>query len=309
MLRTPIHLVAVIVAVLVQSAACAPAPPPRAGAPARARDTTTTPTSNPITVRYFYTDLDGTLLDRQSHIPAVNLAALARYRRRGGKVGFATGRMPRHARAFGPRIQADLPLIYANGAVITEPGGKLLRMLVITDPADVRILCAKIVASGCRISYIAYGDPKTGVITMHPGVCRPPDQPGLGVVKIRARICPAGKLDGLTKTLATTTKGRYDIVQSGLGKWHGVSVGHRDVGKSRALAWVARRQRVSLRQLAFIGDSGNDVGAARWLHKKGGRCFVVKNGIASLKAACPRHTRRAHEQGAVAEALDALLAH
>ncbi len=301
MTRTSIHLTSWFLCCALVSVACGAAPSPRPrsqGASASTRPA----------VRFLYTDLDGTLLDPESKIPPINLAALERYRARGGKVGFATGRMPRHARAFGPQIKADLPLIYANGAVVTDPRGKLLRMLVITDPADVRILCAKIVASGCRISYIAYGDPKTGAITMHPGDCKPPQKPGLGVVKIRARICPAGKLDGLTKELAAATKKRYDIVQSGLGKYHGVSVGHRDVGKSKALAWVAARLGFSAHHLAFIGDSGNDVGAARWLHRQGGRCFVVNNGIASLKAACPRHLKREHGQGAVAEAVDKLLA-
>jgi hydroxymethylpyrimidine pyrophosphatase-like HAD family hydrolase len=294
MMRPAIHFTTWLLCAAALGGACAPSRTPSGAAP-------------PPAVRYFYTDLDGTLLDHNSAIPRVNLEALARYRRRGGRVGFATGRMPRHARAFGPQLRADLPLIYANGAVITDPRGKLLRMLVITDPADVRALCARIVAAGCRISYIAYGDPRTGAITMHSGVCAPPTRPGLGVVKIRARICPAGKLDALTRDLATATKGRYDIVQSGLGRWHGVSVGHRDVGKSRALAWVLRRLRLPPTQLAFVGDSGNDVGAARWLHRVGGRCFVVKNGIPSLKAACPHHTRRKHQDGAVAEVLDRLL--
>ena len=57
----------------------------------------------------------------------------------------------------------------------------------------------------------------------------------------------------------------------------------------------------------LTGDSGNDVGAAKWLHRQGGRCFVVKNGIPSLKTACPRHLKREHDHGAVAEAIKALL--
>lgn len=287
--------------ILSLTTACGGAPPAGDRTPPRDR------AAPPPTVRYFYTDLDGTLLDLDSEIPQKNLDALAQYRRRGGKVGLATGRMPRHALHFGPQMKVDLPMIFSNGAVITDPKGKLLRMLVITDPSDVRILCAKIVASGCRISYIAFGDPKTGKITMHLGECKPPTKAGLGVVKIRARICPAGKLDELTRDLATSTKNRYDIVQSGLGGYSGVSVGHAGVGKSKALAWVSSRLRIPHGQLAFVGDSGNDVGAARWLHQKGGRCFVVGNGIKTLKAACPRHTKRLHQDGAVAEVIEALL--
>ncbi len=273
----------------------APAPAaPASAAPAR-----------PV-VDHFYSDLDGTLLSEHDELQADSVAALRRFQAAGGKVGVATGRLPEKALALAQAAGADLPLIFGNGAVILDPSGKLIRLLGIVDAEDVRRVCARIEAAGCKTVYTAYGDPRTGESRIVRDTCAPADKASYQVVKVRARHCP--DVPALMAALDKGLTGTYGIVESGTGEWHGVSVAAEGVGKDKAFEHVSRRLGVDLKRFAFCGDSGNDVAAARLIHERGGRCFVMDNGTGPLKAACPHHTKRSNRQGGVAEAVETLLA-
>ena len=257
-------------------------------------------------ITHFYSDLDGTLLSKADEVVTENRAAVERFKAQGGLVGIATGRVPESGRRYADEIQANLPLIFANGAVITEPDGTLLRMSGIDNAEDIQAVCAEMAQSECEEIYTAYGNPKTGETSMKRKFCGPAETPGWMVIRMRARRCTHHKrlLTRLTERFAG---GKYAAMESGTGEWLGITFGAHEANKDRALVFVMERLGLKAEQMAFIGDSGNDVSAAGWIHNAGGLCFAVANAVPALKAACPRHTTRDHEHGAVAEAIDSLM--
>ncbi|MBN2495249.1 MAG: HAD family phosphatase [Deltaproteobacteria bacterium] len=254
---------------------------------------------------HLYTDLDGTLLDERSEIPEGNRRALARFRRAGGRVGIATGRTPDRALGYAGQIDADLPLIFANGAIVLHPDGRLLRLLSVDDPDDIRAICARIVTAGCTLIYTAHADPRSGETRVDMGVCGPPADPARKVVKLRARQC--AEHDALVRELPRLTRGRYSVQESGAGSYRGVSIGPEGVDKGSALAFVLGQLGVEPARAAFIGDSGNDTPALRMLREAGGRCFAMQNATDDVLAACPEQTEADNEHCGVAEAVERLL--
>lgn len=66
-------------------------------------------------------DLDGTLLDEHQGVRDADREAIARFRRRGGKLVLATGRLPPMALPFAHDLDLDEPIICANGAWVGTP--------------------------------------------------------------------------------------------------------------------------------------------------------------------------------------------
>lgn len=264
-----------------------------------------TPSASAPRIALFYSDLDGTLLNEQSQVTEDMKAAVARLQAAGVRVGAATGRTLDTALPLAQSLKVDLPVISANGAVIVSPAGKLIRLLGIENDEDVRAMCRVIENGGCGLVYTAYARRDTGETRIAEGVCQPSDDPDWLVVKLRGRECTG--IAFLLNKLPSLVDGRYSVIESGTGKYHGISVAALGVGKEHALRFVAGRLGVPLRQIAFVGDSNNDLEAARLLHREGGLCYAVENGTADLKKVCPRHTTRTNEQGGVIEVIDQLL--
>jgi hydroxymethylpyrimidine pyrophosphatase-like HAD family hydrolase len=264
-----------------------------------------TPSGAGLQISHLYTDLDGTLLNKDSQVPAEAKKALERFRAAGGNLGVATGRTPDLLPEILPHVPVNLPVITANGALITDPQGKLIRMLVIRDPESVVALCAPILAGSCKYVYTAYGNPKTGETKKADGVCQPEPDPAWGVMKLRGRDC--ADVPGLVSTVTKVSAGRFAVVESGHGVYYGISVAAGGVGKDAALRFISERLGVPLAKMAFIGDSGNDVSAVKMMLDEGGKCFAMSNGTKELLEACPQHTKRTNNQSGVVEVIDSLL--
>jgi Cof subfamily protein (haloacid dehalogenase superfamily) len=69
-----------------------------------------------------YFDLDRTLLDQNSKVPASSLKSIEHFRKCGGRVGIATGRTLEQARFAIDAVKPDLPVVLFNGAVVLSPG-------------------------------------------------------------------------------------------------------------------------------------------------------------------------------------------
>ncbi len=258
-----------------------------------------------LRVDHLFTDLDGTLLLEDGSVSPENMAALQRYRSAGGHVGVATGRLPEHGLMAAIAIGADLPLIFANGAVVMNPDATLRTLHGLKDPARIKGICAPVAEAGCQTIYTAYADLRSGATRIVKGACAPSERPGEAVVKIRARQCR--RHAWLLETLVGAADDSYSAFESGSGEHLGVSVAPRGVDKGTAIKAVLDSLEVSPERVAFTGDSGNDVAAAAWLHAQGGRCFAMLNATPDLKAACPQHTRLRYDQGGVGEAVLELL--
>ena len=257
-------------------------------------------------VDLLYVDLDGSLLDETSEVPPVNREAVVRIRDAGGRVGVASGRMPDAGLPHARTIGAELPAILANGALVLGDGGRPLRIEAMADAEAVEAMCAVIRGAGCQAIYVAHAELASGRVRVEQGRCRAPQRAGWQAIKLRAKRCP--EHGGLLARLQRISAGRQTVIESGAGEWLGISISALGATKGRAIAFVAERLGVPLARVAFVGDGGNDVSAGRTLTAAGGRCFAVANAVDALRAVCPQHTARPHHRGAVAEAIERLLA-
>ena len=254
---------------------------------------------------HLYVDLDGTLLSSTSEVPRLNVRAIRRFRKLGGHVGIATGRLPERGLRYAAVIDTDLPLIFGNGAVITDRKGQALAVYTVDEAVDLKAMCAAINAAKCGRVYTAMADRKTGRITVHGDRCVLPRSAAEGVVKLRAVRCK--RHSALLAQVKAAAKGPCEVLESGTGAHLGVSVGPLEASKATALRWVAARERVKLSQMAFFGDSGNDTAALKAVRDAGGTCFAMSNGGPEVKAACPRQTPVENDEGGVGRALLGLM--
>jgi Cof subfamily protein (haloacid dehalogenase superfamily) len=83
-------------------------------------------------------DIDGTLVDNQKRISTGNKNALERFKREGGRISFATGRIEKSVEPYCRELDIHIPIILYNGAKIIHPfTGGVVRNLFLTEQ-DVR---------------------------------------------------------------------------------------------------------------------------------------------------------------------------
>lgn len=66
------------------------------------------------------TDLDGTLLDRQKHIPPRSKEAIRRFKEKGGLFSIASGRCPHSVMIVAREVEPNCPGVTMNGAVVYD---------------------------------------------------------------------------------------------------------------------------------------------------------------------------------------------
>jgi hydroxymethylpyrimidine pyrophosphatase-like HAD family hydrolase len=247
-------------------------------------------------VKYFYTDLDGTFLKEGNSFSDTNLKAVKAFQKSGGQVGVATGRLPIHARSIAGEMKTILPIISANGAYIESNDGKQLRIKSIGRNSPVDALCKMITNSQCKMYYTAFVNIKSGKVNFQKGVCRLPGD-GEGILKIRAKKCSIGS--DLFKKSSDKFGNDFTIVESGHGEYKGVSFAIKGVDKGEAMEWVAKKLNLSMKKMAFIGDSGNDISGMLKMLKSGGTCYVMKNGTSKLKKTCKNITAHDNKNNGV----------
>ncbi len=78
-------------------------------------------------------DIDGTLLDSTTQLPAENLSAIAEAAERGIEILLVTGRRFDFARAVSDLLPCDLHLIVNNGALIKSKAGETHQRLLLAE--------------------------------------------------------------------------------------------------------------------------------------------------------------------------------
>ncbi len=101
-------------------------------------------------IRLIAVDLDGTLFDSSSRIPARNLAALWEAASRGVYVAVATGRIYLSAQRISASIAAGQPYLSSNGAVVGVNGEKDFRHVFLMDDRDVEAALKRAAALQCE---------------------------------------------------------------------------------------------------------------------------------------------------------------
>ncbi len=263
------------------------------------------------------TDLDGTLLGRNSEVPAANAEALQRAASQGIIIAFASGRLP----AVCSRIAlnaglAECRIIGMNGALIWEgPYGKAVREIFYPRAlaeAVVGILreegCVYNVytaggvytnrqmnteeAEGFRRRFSIAGVPvvmadDAGERSLSDSIAKFLVKPGAlpeGYDHARERI---SALPGVY--LTASAKDNFEVMQTG-------------IGKAEAVRMLADRLSVSMDSVMAFGDFDNDIE----MLEACGYPVAMGNGSAAAKNAA-KYITADHMAGGVGSAVNALL--
>lgn len=242
--------------------------------------------------RLLAVDLDGTLLQRDGSVRACDLEALHAVAAGGVAVVIATARPPRAVlpslRGFGP------PVIHYNGALVLGPAAMAAPPLL-HRPLEASV-AAEVAALARRLEPTCSLDAEV-LDAWHTDRVNPALTTATSAVSVPDRLAPAGELFDrpitklmvldeparVTRLVAAlreepSLQGRMRVVQSDA---HLLQVVHPQVDKAAAVAWVAKRLGLSLREVDAIGDAPNDADMLR----AADRSLAVGDGWAEAKAA------------------------
>src|SRR5580704_9455040 len=91
-------------------------------------------------VRLIALDIDGTLLDERSHLPAINRNAVAEAAARGIEIALVTGRRYDFATPIAREFPCPLTMIVNNGALVQSSDGKTELVHLLPRPMAARVL-------------------------------------------------------------------------------------------------------------------------------------------------------------------------
>lgn len=217
---------------------------------------------------WLVTDLDGTLLDECQQIPEVNLETIAAFRRAGGRVTFATGRIELATAAYIEKLNIVEPCILYNGARIVDPTtGAVLWERQLPDEVGRIVADFLSETDNSPFNAVFYVDGQPCVRALNPVLDAYAVKDGLrlhvdptnafvdnGVTKVLL-IGPETKMDTLASKLSARLTG-IDLVRS---EPQYLEVLPHGCHKGAALHWLAEKVGFSLETTLAIGDNMNDL--------------------------------------------------
>jgi hypothetical protein len=272
-----------------------------------------------VPVRLIALDIDGTLLDERSQLPAINVSAVAEAAARGIEVALVTGRRYDFATPIARQFPCPLTMIVNNGAVVKSSAGDTYFVHLLPRAVALRVLDA---ANGFReLASVCFNRPRENQVIYERIDWRDPLRQGYfernreflaemsplrdcltedpiqvmftGYVKqIREVETFLNELPFASEySIAMTV---YDKRDFGL-----VDVVSRGCSKGATLAeWVERRG-WSREDVMAIGDNLNDLEMLQFA----GLPVVMGNSVPELKALGWRETL-SNDQGGVAAAIE-----
>lgn len=216
-----------------------------------------------------YIDLDGTAVDTTGHIRPATIAAVQRFKDRGGHLGIATGRSLEQAREEIAQMKPNLPLVLANGGLIYDLETKKQRTLGLLDRITIQTFAELAVddqaIKGVFLYFpnttLIYGKTKNSAETIREmGLQQKVYDHALGtaadsLIKI-VLVCHAGRLDHLAAAITEKLTGTARIVISSPTT---LEVVPHSTSKWNAVQLIAKERRLSTDQIVAFGDSGNDL--------------------------------------------------
>ena len=270
-------------------------------------------------VRLIALDIDGTLLDEKSQLPAANRDAVVAAHARGLEVALVTGRRYDFAMPIARQIPCPLTLIVNNGALVKSSSGETQLLNLLPHPVARRVLneaeAYRELASVCfnrplknQVIYerIDFDDPLRGpyfqrnreylgeMVPLHECLTEDPIQvmfTGYAQQMREVESFLAGLPFASDYSLAVTV---YDKRDFGL-----VDVIAPGCSKGTTLAEWVRRRGWSREDVMAIGDNLNDLEMLQYA----GLPVVMGNSVPQLKGLGWRETL-SNDQGGVAAAIE-----
>ena len=257
-------------------------------------------------IKLIVTDLDNTLLDGNSLIPAETADFLQRLMESGVKFTFATGRHPKFTRHFVREMGITIPIICANGGVIFDPIEQRSLFATLFEPDFVQQVSEYLFANGFPFAYhtdecifMTYDNPRRQFLDAYNAAAKNPEdqspvgllEPGHspnGVFKISV-FC--GKNRALKNELPTILP--MDNIQLAFSGEGVLDLYTDDSGKGNALRRLAKYLHLDLEETIAFGDNDNDLEMIRIA----GHGVAVGNAIPEMRRAAEFVTLSNREQG------------
>ncbi|GIX05649.1 MAG: haloacid dehalogenase [Candidatus Poribacteria bacterium] len=237
-------------------------------------------------------DLDGTLLNSAKQVTPSTCEALRRYVAAGGRIVFVTGRNLPVARGIAQGLPFPVALVTHNGAIAEDADGTRFYERYLPEEAVAGLIRR---ARAEEFHPFLYALEPEGVRLRHQGpshhpvleryfrsnasVLKPVGElwPRDGVPRRAIQIVaiePARRVQDALKRLPATPEVRW-YTSGGLlnGEYWFLEGAHPEATKERALKALCDRWRISLAQVAAVGDNLNDLGLFRTV----GRAIAVAN--------------------------------
>ncbi|HCI29917.1 MAG TPA: HAD family hydrolase [Fervidobacterium sp.] len=249
-------------------------------------------------IRLIVTDLDGTLLNDEKHIPRENILVLKEAMERGIHVSIATGRNFHSAKEYIAELGLDVPVIFQNGAFIYQ----WMENKVIYQTALDKQIALKVIegARNAGLFYILYADfldEKDMYIDVEYkgsfSAYLRHNSWRLNVVedvtkymsngKSLAEIALVGYEEIILRTLENSLNGFKDqtsvVKNNVVGDETFYEVFGPNSSKEHAMRFLFEHFKVKPEETMFLGDSYNDIGLLRMV----GYPVVMDNGSDDVK--------------------------
>ncbi len=255
-------------------------------------------------------DVDGTLVDADQHIPALNKRAITKFERTGGRFTLATGRMPQSAQPFVDELRIRTPYIVYNGSRIVDPSGQALYNRTLEKAAAAAALE---IAGHREFTAFLYQEDRILVERIDARVKRQERKDGVACVAVGSleaqlsfaptKILFVGHIEEvpvLLQALTETLGSRAAVARS---EPDYVEVLPPGVDKAAALRALCNTLAIELEQVMAIGDNLNDLEMLRLA----GTGVAPANADPEVRAAADVVTSADNAHGAVAEAITVAL--
>lgn len=251
-------------------------------------------------IKLVVSDLDGTLLNRESLLSEANLQAVKALKDKGIYFTFATGRMDKMTWHYAEQLEVELPIISCNGAMLRKRGESewfYRRTLPREAVLEIQRLCDPVNAD-----YIFYG-----VDTVYPvenskradsfrRYNKLAEQSGQPLIKIIPLDQLPDRLPSETITKAFVIFPPGESVDSDLGsaltRIEGVEAvvsmhGATDImplgsSKGDAVAHIANELGIPMEQVCCLGDQSNDIS----MLQQAGLAIGMRSGAVSIREHC-----------------------
>ena len=250
------------------------------------------PTTEPY--QAVFSDMDGTLLDREHRIPPRNLAAIAYLRTRGIPFVLASGRPSYSMRRYHQDIDGG-DMICLNGAQVLDKHGNILRDTAL-DNEQIRAIRRVLPRGDQRyaIHYYHHLDwytetPADSSVQFEKNITGREPRLDCDNLHHAHKIMISGTAEDIL-TLQNTL--RAELTGLDIYRSHRcyLEIMHPQSGKGKAMAFLAERYGIPLSACIALGDNDNDIGMLR----RAGLAVVMDNAEDSVKShahiiAAPHH--------------------
>lgn len=249
--------------------------------------------------RLLVTDLDGTLLDPDGNVHAVDREAIEALRRQGVYVALCTGRLFSGTRHVAETLDLDGPVACVDGSHIADArSGRSLHCIALDAVElgralrtleEANLTC--FVFAGDTVYYDAAGADLLGYVSLWSRECRKLDRvtavdhwPARGPVMALVAL---GSAEGAQRAAGALERtpgvfcSWFEIRRPGYeGQW-GLVVRSSSASKGTAVRWLARHYGVRRQNVVVVGDWLNDVPMFEWA----GHAFAMAQAPDDVKRA------------------------